>query len=533
MSRLDYRSMLDANVNVDVDAEFDNPTILDHDHDIDDSQTHEGLASLLPSQSQLSHLDAQIHRPNSVGILDHEHDESPFMIIPDDQPSNDDNLRQDAPVNLNDDANANAHANIDVSSHQIDPQVAIELESEPPIEARTPKPTQPESSTPAPEVQVSKRDRRTFRGSNGGMSLKGMTDAEKRERQKLQNKQAAERSRHKRKAEQLALEQQVEDMQSENAQLRLRLQTLLASKSLSSPAEGGNDGTSPPSSTSPTNDAVEVAAQPITVDEPSDAVEITGTGIDYNYIDKLTNELYNTKRILMERNITLAELKKGTSTPLSSGKEDTAQQDGGDEGDDEHLKEARDEFLKKFSTLQSAKAERSSLHTILDHLKGEIESLRRQARGVREKLDEKKSVIPSPFSHRPQTQHPLTGPSGFSNSTIQNPDGQASMATVTSTATAPALTTHNDNNTDRDTEENVVPQESQEAQLQPEKSVNPEDAEAQDASTLDQDRALDDIRGWINAAVSDWDKHVSTSTVGHLKDPGGERDGENPHPGSL
>ncbi|WWC66655.1 uncharacterized protein I206_100559 [Kwoniella pini CBS 10737] len=448
MSRLDsYHSMLDTNVNVDVDAEFDNPTILDHSDDDNQNQDQKDLEM-------------------GVGIMDDEHDESPFVIMEEDQNQN--HIENQQSNNNQENVNVNLENNglIELSNNEtrIDPQ----LESQDVIHNRPP--------THEDRLQA----HRATRGSSGGMSLKGMSAADKKQRQKLQNKQAAERSRNKRKAEQLALEKQVEDMQTENVQLRLRVQTLLSSKSLPSPNEPLT------SSDQPGNETIEDSIPSSAVPSDPITIELIGTGIDYNYINKLTNELYNTKKALMERKLNLEKLKN--NIPLSPSpppqikiKENKDKDNNNIKIQEENLeeninpkikelKENRNQYLKIFSKLKSTKAEQSSLNTLLNHLKSEVENLRKQAQMVKEKLNEKRNAIQNP---------PIN----------QNENISIDISQELNTVHSETENIHSETDTD------VVMAEQNQDQDQ-------NQGENQDNPTVD------DIRGWIDAAVKGWDQSM-------------------------
>ncbi|WVW81904.1 hypothetical protein I302_103904 [Kwoniella bestiolae CBS 10118] len=455
MSRLDYHSILDTNTNVDVDvdAEFDNPTILDTPDDQHHDDSHDGHHQHQLDEPTQTHT---IH--GGIGILDEEHDESPFVIMEEPEPGHE-----------------GVEGEGEVERQLMDDvQLAAGMLPEPENVPITQIPLPPTGS------EYTESNTGTQPSGKAPMSLKGMTSQEKKDRQRLQNRLAAERSRNKRKGDQNNLEKQVESLQSENSQLRARLSALLASKS--------PELVIPPSSTD----------HPQDVHNSSSLIGqsvLAGTGIDYNYINKLTNELNQTKMTLLERKLKLMGIQNGdaaTATPIPAqelqkeGNNSTAVELGArGEGEvidteREDLSNNRKDLIKVYSKLRSIKAEEKSLNTLTEHVKNEIQNLIRQRELVEKKLNERR-----------------------------NTEGNGAPVQMVNTENEDLQAENGVGNGD---DTNPQPDHVKESQLVP----DPQDQDQnehndQDEDQMNEDKALDDIRGWIDAAVKDWDQNLPSA----------------------
>ncbi|WWC85892.1 uncharacterized protein L201_000759 [Kwoniella dendrophila CBS 6074] len=589
MSRLDYHSILNA-ANVDVDAEFDNPTILDHNQDEHDLHLHDHELESHHHQQQQQVLDQQQHHPeqqeqneqeeqnrrdildvalqsigtnddndiqqqqneeqhDSQGIMNDEQDDTPFIIIEENPTS--DNIENHENI-------LGTHQNIpsqnekhEMTKHlqslefpiQDDPSIQI-----PPTTSEQVNSILASSSSITDQHQTIsqlQRDESTTTyqmAANGGMSLKDMSLAQRKERQKLQNKQAAERSRHKRKAEQLALEKQVEAMQEENIQLKSRLSELLASKSANSPMASAPVSPSLPISndheddntitqqhpTEPdSTDPISLLAPTMTTTSPTITTEtaltiLTGTGIDYNYINKLTNELNHSKSILLQRQLYLIDVKNGnvpiqdeernedklgtrddknkskSEIPLEGDKQ--GEKEGEKEKEviidiaKEELKQSRKEYLSNLSRLISTKAEESSLKTVLEHVQNEIKNLVKQREQVSERLIEKRNNLNKSIEGGKQPEIIDKTASASTENNNNNGSNQTEHAEVINEPEEEGQTTS-------------APIDNNDIIMGDQEQVNDVNEEE-----INQDKALDDIRGWINAAVqADWNQLPQTS----------------------
>ncbi|WWC99314.1 hypothetical protein V866_006215 [Kwoniella sp. B9012] len=447
MSRLDYHSILDPNnsVDVDVDAEFDNPTILNH-HDSENQNVEDGV-------------DVHSHTNGiAVGIMDDEHDDTPFVIMEEHAVDPDSELAQGT-------AQETAQG-----QEEIHDDIQIPILSEEIVAG----PDEPKGSG---------------RGhGHGPMSLKGMSEEDKKQRQRLQNKLAAERSRNKRKGDQMNLEKQVDSLRNENAQLRARL-TQLSSSSKSPELNIPTIISDPtPSQYSPI---------PTTSSMTTTTTVLNGTGIDYNYISKLTNELNQSKMTLLERKIKLLNIQNGTySSPTPSSEQKDKDKEGevgeGTGIEINPMKESRKELINKYSKLQSIKAEEKSLNTLIDHIKNEIENLIRQRMIVEEKLNEKRNKGSGgndiTMGNGDQDQVAVTQEQQQQQQSVEDPSTSIGDHTIL-------------------VEDSQQPQQQDQFAEEQNPNQNQEaDDQDQDQDQMNEDGNLDDIRGWIDAAVKDWDQ---------------------------
>ncbi|WRT63743.1 uncharacterized protein IL334_000666 [Kwoniella shivajii] len=489
MSRLDYHSILDTNVNVDVDAEFDNPTIIDdshhddeHDHEdihheeIDVQSRHQEEQQPPEQDAEDIQVDVMQEDQSHNNIMDDEQDDEPFIIM-------EENQIEIHPSDIAGESEQQQEEHIPQELPLTSTATTSIIEGiEFPIAVTTPQ--------SASHVQEEEHHE-TF--ASGAISLKGMSWTEKRERQKLQNRKAAERSRNKKRVEQVELEKQVNDMQSENAILRNRLSSLLAARSSPATIENGsgnsNDNEIDPSliqepildsTNSITTASATTGAAPL----------LSGTGIDYNYINKLSNELINSKTILLERTIELSGLKTGKG-------ESTVRLISGSENDvSEELKESRKNHLRVFGKLSIVKAEEDSLKTLLNHLKSEIDNLIEQNRIVSEKLDQRRNN--QNVDQTSVEMENINGNNPTADTEIEVDQPQSDEGTSQSQI-----------QDDQDQDHPVIDDDIQidglgglEGEGEEELSNNIE------VDETNEDKALDDIRGWIDAAVKDWDQNL-------------------------
>ncbi|KAK6905328.1 hypothetical protein I204_05278 [Kwoniella mangroviensis CBS 8886] len=448
MSRLDYHSILDPNnsVDVDVDAEFDNPTILNH-HDSENQNVEDGV-------------DVHSHTHGiAVGIMDDEHDDTPFVIMEEHAVDPDSELAQ---------GTGQETGQLQEEEHD---DIQIPILSEEIVAG----PDEPKGSG---------------RGQgHGPMSLKGMSEENKKQRQRLQNKLAAERSRNKRKGDQMNLEKQVDSLRNENAQLRARL-TQLSSNSKS------------PEFNIPTiiSDPTPSQYSPIpTTSSMTTTTVLNGTGIDYNYISKLTNELNQSKMTLLERKLKLLNIQDGTySSPTSSSEQKDKDKEGdvgeGTVNEIDPIKESRKELINKYSKLQSIKAEEKSLNTLIAHIKNEIENLIKQRNVVEEKLNEKRSKgsgdndINMGNGDQDQDQVAVTQEQQQQQQSVEDPSTSIGNHTIL-------------------VEDSQQPQQQDQIAEEQNQNRNQEaEDQDQDQDQMHENGNLDDIRGWIDAAVKDWDQ---------------------------
>ncbi|WWD09037.1 hypothetical protein V865_007157 [Kwoniella europaea PYCC6329] len=446
MSRLDYHSILDPNnsVDVDVDAEFDNPTILNH-HDSENQNVEDGV-------------DVHSHTHGiAVGIMDDEHDDTPFVI-----------MEEHAADPASEMAQGTGQETGQGQEEEHD-DIQIPILSEEIVAG----PDEPKGSG---------------RGQgHGPMSLKGMSVEDKKQRQRLQNKLAAERSRNKRKGDQINLEKQVGSLRNENAQLRARLSQL--SSNSKSPEFNIptiiSDPTPPQYSPIPTTSSM------------TTTTVLNGTGIDYNYISKLTNELNQSKLTLLERKMKLLNIQNGIyNSPTPSSEQKDKDKEGEVEVGEgtgievDPIKESRKELINKYSKLQSIKAEEKSLNTLIDHIKNEIENLIKQRMVVEEKLNEKrnKGSGGNDLIMGNGDQVSVTQEQRQKQQSVEDPSTSIGDQTIL-------------------VEDSQQPQQQDQIAEEQNQNQNQEaEDQDQDQDQMNEDGNLDDIRGWIDAAVKDWDQ---------------------------
>ncbi|KAK8845512.1 hypothetical protein IAR55_006227 [Kwoniella newhampshirensis] len=307
-----------------------------------------------------------------------------------------------------------------------------------------------------------------------------LTAAEKKERQKAQNRKAAERSRNKRRGELMALELNVANMQDENQRLRARLSSLLNSRQPSGPSsmalqdETGLDHLL--TSSGP--------AGPST--SPAPPAQIVGSGIDHNYVSKLINELVQAKTTVLMRSLELSSLKDGQD-------QEQQQQQEGDDSSVENVKEMRKDLLGSHGKLIGLRAELESLKSMVEHLKSEQEGLGVQRARVLKELEGRRAVRDAVAS----AEGERTG--------AEEQEGGAEDAVA-------AVTAEEIGNPDPATEE--APSEGRDgpdtghggARQNGEEQVQGEEEEEGHSRGAGVDKALLDIRGWIDQAVKDWDR---------------------------
>ncbi|ODN76131.1 hypothetical protein L202_06059 [Cryptococcus amylolentus CBS 6039] len=258
---------------------------------------------------------------------------------------------------------------------------------------------------------------------------KGLTAEEKKERQRLQNRRAAEKSRNKKKNEQMALEQNVAGMQEENQRLRARLQSLIAARPSDAPVE-------------PTH--VDQLASPV----PAPPATVIGTGIDYVYLSKLHNELANSKGSLLEKSADLSRMTAGDGGPSN----------------DEH-RPLRLELIANLTKLAALRSEMAGLENVMAHVVQEKQNMQVERVKVERELAgrrvarERSAVAQQAVQDDPNIDLSLHQ---------ADPEGAA----VDHEATG----------------------------VQNEQADEGDDGQPAEGG----DRALLDIRGWIDAAVKDW-----------------------------
>lgn len=242
----------------------------------------------------------------------------------------------------------------------------------------------------------------------------------------------------------MALELSVANMQEENQRLRAKLQSLLASRPPDSPVEPTSSSVDPLLSSSSTS----------LVPAP-----VTGTGIDYMYIAKLQNELTNAKTILFERCLEHSRLKKGSQ--------------GFVEDPQRSLKLDMVSNLTKVVGLQ---AEMAGLQTVLGHLYIEKDGLEQQREKVEKEVNGNKVVRDAIAVARRIAEQ-------------ENAQRALQAQNVERAASVPHLPLDNEH-------QSALPESTQQ-------TPEADDGNRDGAGV---DKALLDIRGWIDAAVKGWDQ---------------------------
>ncbi|OXM80407.1 hypothetical protein C364_02033 [Cryptococcus neoformans Bt63] len=279
--------------------------------------------------------------------------------------------------------------------------------------------------------------------------IKGLTAAEKKERQRAQNRKAAEKSRNKKKGEQMALELSVANMQEENQRLRARLQTLLAARPSQFPAEPASSSIDPILSSSSTS----VVPAPV-----------TGTGIDYMYIAKLQSELTSAKTILFERCLELSRLKRSNQDYV-----------------EDPQRSLKLDMVSNLTKVIGLQAEMAGLQTVLGHLNAEKDGLEQQRERVEKEVNGNKVVKDAIAVARHTAEQ-------------ENAQRALQAQNVERAASVPNLPL-------ADEHQSALPESTQ--QIPEGDDVNREGAGV--------DKALLDIRGWIDAAVKGWDQSLPES----------------------
>ncbi|WWD22465.1 hypothetical protein CI109_106958 [Kwoniella shandongensis] len=313
-----------------------------------------------------------------------------------------------------------------------------------------------------------------------------LTAAEKKERQKAQNRKAAERSRNKRRGELMALELNVANMQDENQRLRERLSALMASKQ--SGTSSGGPSSIPLHDEVPLLDPLLSSSAPGPSTSPAPPAPLTGSGIDYNYVSKLINELIQAKTTVLLRSLELSRLKAG-SQPTEGGEEEVP----------ENVKDLRTDLLGHHGKLVGLKAELESLKSMVEHLKGEKEGLAMQREKVLKELEGRRAVRDAVAVAEGQAQE---GQGGQPNEVTEEESTQSR---------------HDEVEHAEQTEESVPAEGGADdnAQTGQDESLRNEEDEGHGEDGVDGhgrgagvDKALLDIRGWIDAAVQDWDQNL-------------------------
>ncbi|KAL0243846.1 hypothetical protein I308_105108 [Cryptococcus tetragattii IND107] len=279
--------------------------------------------------------------------------------------------------------------------------------------------------------------------------IKGLTAAEKKERQRAQNRKAAEKSRNKKKGEQMALELSVANMQEENQRLRAKLQTLLASRPPDSPVEPASSSVDPLLSSSSTS------IIPATV---------TGTGIDYMYIAKLQNELTSAKAILFERCLEHSRLKKGSQDFV-----------------EDPQRSLKIDMVSNLTKVVGLQAEMAGLQTVLGHLNIEKDGLEQQREKVEKEVNGNKAVRDAIAVARRIAEQ-------------ENAQRALQAQNVERAASVPHMPLENEH-------QSALPESTQQ-------TPEGDDGNRDGAGV---DKALLDIRGWIDAAVKGWDQNLPES----------------------
>ncbi|WVQ76235.1 hypothetical protein IAR50_005900 [Cryptococcus sp. DSM 104548] len=314
-----------------------------------------------------------------------------------------------------------------------------------PLDAGQHEQRQLEQAQAAVQQQVEQRQRQPSRQPPSHLPVqpqagpsaqkpKGLTAEEKKERQRLQNRRAAEKSRNKKKNEQVALEQNVANMQEENHRLRARLQSLMAAR---------------PSDSSVEHPHVEQLASPV----PASPITVIGTGIDYVYLSKLHNELANSKGSLLEKSVDLSRMIVGDEGPL----------------DDDH-RPLRLELIANLTKLAALRSEMAGLENVMTHIKQEKDNMQVERVKVERELAGRRVAREG---------------SAVAQQAVQDE--------------------HIDPNIDPsleqdDSEGAEVSHEATQQGVQDEQADEEDDGQPPEGG----DRALLDIRGWIDAAVKDW-----------------------------
>ncbi|WVQ80329.1 hypothetical protein IAT38_002434 [Cryptococcus sp. DSM 104549] len=313
-----------------------------------------------------------------------------------------------------------------------------------------------------PQPSHGESSRAGAEGAEGGRVSRGaLSVQEKRERQKAQNRKAAERSRQKKRTEQMALEANVQQMQNENQRLRARLAALVANRPSKSPALPENETTPVPSEPAPSSLPNLPAASPPAV---------AGTGIDYTYVTKLLNELSASKSILLDKTLELSRLLDGAPPQEASG---------GDRDNSDERSVLRRELLAQWCRMVGIKVEGRGLEAMLRHLRGENESLGTQRQRVLRELEGRRAV-------RDAVAVVQGGEVGEAQEEVPE---------------APEATEEREGS-------GVEVQEEQEVQHeQGQEEARQEDGEVH----VGDSGSMEDIRGWIDAAVNIWDQEGKTS----------------------
>lgn len=242
----------------------------------------------------------------------------------------------------------------------------------------------------------------------------------------------------------MALEISVANMQEENQRLRARLQTLLASRPSDSPVEPTSSSIDPILSSSSTS----VVPAPV-----------TGTGIDYMYIAKLQNELTSAKTILFERCLELSRLKEGSEDCV-----------------EDPQRSLKLDMVSNLTKVVGLQAEMAGLQTVLNHLNTEKDGLEQQRERIEKEVNGNKVVKDAIAVARRITEQ-------------ENAERVTQAQIVERAASVPNL-----------------PLADEHQSAPPESTQQTPEGDDGDREGAGVDKALLDIRGWIDAAVKGWDQ---------------------------
>lgn len=252
----------------------------------------------------------------------------------------------------------------------------------------------------------------------------------------------------------MALELSVANMQEENQRLRAKLQTLLASRPPDSPAEPPSSSVDPLLSSSSTS----IVPAPV-----------TGTGIDYMYIAKLQNELTSAKTILFERCQEHSRLKKGSQDFV-----------------EDPQRSLKLDMVSNLTKVVGLQAEMAGLQTVLGHLNIEKDGLEQQREKVEKELNGNKVVRDAIADARRIREQ-------------ENAQRALQAQSVERAASVPHMPLENEH-------QSALPESTQQ-------TPEGDDGNRDGAGV---DKALLDIRGWIDAAVKGWDQVSCYSLMFYL-----------------
>lgn len=252
----------------------------------------------------------------------------------------------------------------------------------------------------------------------------------------------------------MALELSVANMQEENQRLRAKLQTLLASRPPDSPVEPPSSSVDPLLSSSSTS----IVPAPV-----------TGTGIDYMYIAKLQNELTSAKTILFERCLEHSRLKKSSQDFV-----------------EDPQRSLKLDMVSNLTKVVGLQAEMAGLQTVLGHLNIEKDGLEQQREKVEKEVNGNKVVRDAIAVARRIAEQ-------------ENAQRALQAQNVERAVSVPHMPLENEH-------QSALPESTQQ-------TPEGDDGNRDGAGV---DKALLDIRGWIDAAVKGWDQVSCYSLMFYL-----------------